>query len=225
MRDLLAPLTLRILEAISVSLGLDRNFLPDLHKKLLTKGNRSDMRSLYYPAIKGDIFSKPYCEKMKHAGFFLKKGEITPGLTRCADHFDYGTVTLLFQDDMAGLEVKDVGDGWIPAPPIPGCILVNSFGIIFQKTCGEALHESPQVNLGIEMEILTNGRYIATRHRVVVPEEEAGREQPRQSFAFFVNVDDDVMLEPVNKEEPKSERYRPVLARKNLDSLLSATYG
>ena len=70
MRDLLAPLTLRILEAISVSLGLDRNFLPDLHKKLLTKGNRSDMRSLYYPAIKGDIFSKPYCEKMKHAGFF-----------------------------------------------------------------------------------------------------------------------------------------------------------
>ena len=87
------------------------------------------------------------------------------------------------------------------------------------------MHESPQVNLGIEMEILTNGRYIATRHRVVVPEEEAGRKQPRQSFAFFVNVDDDVMLEPVNKEEPKSERYRPVLARKNLDSLLSATYG
>ncbi len=50
---------------------------------------------------------------------------LMPGLTRCADHFDYGTVTLLFQDDLGGLEVKDVGDGWIKAPPVKDAILVR----------------------------------------------------------------------------------------------------
>ncbi len=50
---------------------------------------------------------------------------MTPGLIRCGDHFDYGTITLLFQDSMGGLEVKDMGEGWIKAPPIEGCILVG----------------------------------------------------------------------------------------------------
>ncbi len=52
-------------------------------------------------------------------------GDVTPGLTRCGDHCDYGTITLLFQDAIGGLEVKDVGEGWIRAPPIEGTILVN----------------------------------------------------------------------------------------------------
>ena len=46
-------------------------------------------------------------------------------IARCSDHFDYGTITLLFQDSLGGLEVKDVGEGWIKAPPIEGCIVVR----------------------------------------------------------------------------------------------------
>ncbi len=49
----LVSLTRRILSATSVALGLGRDFLPDLHSKLLVDGNRSDMRSLYYPPING----------------------------------------------------------------------------------------------------------------------------------------------------------------------------
>ncbi len=81
------------------------------------------------------------------------------------------------------------------------------------------------MNLGEEMEILTNGRYVATRHRVVVPEEETTRRRPRQSFAFFVNVDDAVTLAPVNGEEPSCQRYQPINSRLHMDRLLQMTYG
>ena len=42
-------------------------------------------------------------------------------------------------------------------------------------------------------------------HRVVVPEEEIRRQTHRQSIAFFVHPDNDVLLNPVDgsgKEEP-----------------------
>jgi isopenicillin N synthase-like dioxygenase len=46
-----------------------------------------------------------------------------------------------------------------------------------------------QVNVADLMEIYTNGVYPATRHRVVVPEEELIRRQPRQSLVFFLQPD------------------------------------
>ncbi len=60
-----------------------------------------------------------------------------------------------------------------------------------------------QVNIGDELEILTNGLFPATLHRVVVPQEEVGRGQCRQSIGFFANTDDAVLLEPVKGEKPK----------------------
>ncbi len=50
---------------------------------------------------------------------------MVPGVTRCGEHFDYGTLTFLVQDDIGGLEVKSRGEGWIRARPIPGTILVR----------------------------------------------------------------------------------------------------
>ena len=46
-------------------------------------------------------------------------------MTRCGEHSDYGTITLLYQDQLGGLEVKGVGGCWIQADPLPGCLLVN----------------------------------------------------------------------------------------------------
>ena len=54
----------------------------------------------------------------------LNDNDIRPGVIRCGEHSDYGTITLLLQDDMGGLEVLS-GSDWIPAIPIPGTILVN----------------------------------------------------------------------------------------------------
>ena len=46
-------------------------------------------------------------------------------VARCGEHSDYGTITLLYQDQLGGLEVKGVGGCWIQADPLPGCLLVN----------------------------------------------------------------------------------------------------
>lgn len=87
--------------------------------------NGTILRSLYYPSLSGD--------------------DIQPGVVRCGEHSDYGTVTLLLQDDMGGLEVRIFvvvvvytfrvlvtsfvqvlsGSEWIAADPIPGAVLVN----------------------------------------------------------------------------------------------------
>ena len=96
---------------------------------------------------------------------------MTPGVVRCGEHADYGTLTFLMQDDLGGLEVRDLDQGWIKARPVKGSILVICSYISCQGNCFS--HETvSQVNVGDLMEIITNGRIPATRHRVVVPEEE-----------------------------------------------------
>jgi len=65
----------------------------------------SQMRTLFYPAVPAGT---------------------QPGATRCAPHTDYGTLTLLFQHGVGGLEVVSAKDGtWVPATPIEGSILIN----------------------------------------------------------------------------------------------------
>ena len=80
--------------------------------------------------------------------------------------------------------------------------------------------------MGDMMEILTNGLYPATRHRVVIPEEEIIRKQPRQSFVFFINPEDDVLLRPiVNLEKPIPKKYEPKLnAWEFQNRIFNATY-
>ena len=46
-------------------------------------------------------------------------------MIRCGEHSDYGSITLLIQDDLGGLEVKSVNHGWIEATPVKGAILVT----------------------------------------------------------------------------------------------------
>lgn len=41
------------------------------------------------------------------------------GLFGSAPHTDYGFITLLSQDDVGGLEVKNKAGDWVPAPPVP----------------------------------------------------------------------------------------------------------
>lgn len=63
----------------------------------------------------------------------------------CTPHTDSGILTLLHQDRTGGLEVLNAGGEWIPAPYVPGSIVVN-IGDLLAKVSG--------------------GRFIATMHRV-----------------------------------------------------------
>lgn len=67
------------------------------------------------------------------------------GLFGSAPHTDYGFITILAQDDVGGLEVRNRHDEWIAAPPIPGAFVMN-VGDILQRW--------------------SNGRFASTPHRV-----------------------------------------------------------
>lgn len=63
----------------------------------------------------------------------------------CTPHTDSGILTLLHQDPTGGLEVRNASGAWIPAPHVPGSIVVN---------------------IGDLMARVSGGRYVATLHRV-----------------------------------------------------------
>ena len=69
-----------------------------------------------------------------------------------------------------------------------------------------------QINVADLLEIYSNGRFPATRHRVVIPDAEIRRKNPRQSIAFFVMPDNGAWVEPVNGEKPKETKYEGVNA-------------
>ena len=181
-------LTKRLLHCISLALGQNGDFLSSQHRGMLSEGmegaveSSTTLRSIHYPPIPDNLAAQP-------------------GIIRCGEHSDYGTITLLFQDHLGGLEVKDVDGHWVSADPVPGSILIN---------------------VGDLLEAMTGGKYLATRHRVVVPQQEFMRKTLRQSIAFFVHPDDAVVCQPLSGPDP---RYPPVTARGHLENRFQSTYG
>lgn len=170
-------LTFRILKCLSVSLGQDEDFLGDMHKLQ----DAMKFRTLYYPPIPESLVYKE-------------------GLVRLGQHSDYDTCTLLFQDDLGGLEVKNAAGDWVSAKPVPGTVLIN---------------------IGDFLEMLTSGSWPATHHRVVVPKEEWRKTTCRQSMVMFVDPDPQVVFQPLAGPHQK---YPPVVAGEYLHTRRSQTY-
>ncbi|CAM8923219.1 hypothetical protein QQ045_022091 [Rhodiola kirilowii] len=74
-------------------------------------------------------------------------------------HTDSSMVTILYQGNVAGLQLQNESRGWVPVPPVEGALVVN---------------------LGDLMHIVSNGRYRSVMHRAVVD----GTEH-RISVAYF----------------------------------------
>ncbi|XP_037074235.1 2-oxoglutarate-dependent dioxygenase ucsF-like [Pollicipes pollicipes] len=148
------------------------------HRRMLRHGGCAALRVLSYPPVPATV---------------------APGAVRCASHTDYGTMTLLFQDELGGLEVETADGVWTPAPPVPDTILVN---------------------VGDLMETWSSGRLRATKHRVVIPKEEALRRRARQSIAMFVEPDDDVLVRPLDGDP----RFAAVNAGEALRRKFAKTY-
>ncbi|GLJ54727.1 hypothetical protein SUGI_1175580 [Cryptomeria japonica] len=147
-------LSFRLLQLISRSLGLPENRLNEYFKDDL-----STVRLNSYPECPAP--------------------ELTLGLGR---HKDGGAVTLLYQDDVGGLQVKRKDNGqWLPAQPLP-----NSF----------------VVNVGDCIQVWSNGRYESVEHRVVVNDS-----RRRLSIPFFLRPSHYVMMKPL--EELVSEENPP----------------
>jgi len=86
------------------------------------------------------------------------------------EHTDYGLLTLLYQDDVGGLQIRHE-DSWIDVPYVPGSFVVN---------------------VGDMLERLTSGRYTSALHRVI---NNSGRS--RISMPFFFDPGFDVVLQPI----------------------------
>ncbi|XP_015159303.1 1-aminocyclopropane-1-carboxylate oxidase-like [Solanum tuberosum] len=145
---------------INECLGLPPDFLPNYRNDR----SRDSLLGLhYFPAIEDD------------------------DNTAKTAHEDPGCFTILYQDEVRGLEVhKD--DQWIPIAPSKDKLIVN---------------------IGDVIQVLSNNKFKSTTHRVVRPSE-----TNRYSYSFFYNVHGDKWVEPLpqfTKEIGESPKYRGFL--------------
>ncbi len=128
-----------------------------------------------------------------------------PGQLRAGAHTDYGTLTILRQEQKpGGLEVRSVDDTWLPVDAIDGAFVVN---------VGDCLAR------------WTNDRWRSTLHRVVNPPPDAQGSTRRQSIAFFHNAnwDAEIACIPSCLAHGEAPRYKPVLAGRHLMSKFVST--
>jgi isopenicillin N synthase-like dioxygenase len=116
-------------------------------------------------------------------------------------HTDYGCITLLLQDDIGGLQVKNRQGDWVDATPIKGSLVVN---------------------IGDLMQRWTNDQYVSTAHRVIAPLNGVHR----YSFPFFVEPDYETRVECVETCHSADEpvKYAPILSGDWIQSRFDATY-
>lgn len=187
----LKNLHINVMRSIALGMGLDEQFFDPY-----TDGGDNTLRLLHYPAVKKSVFKN------------------NPGQVRAGEHSDYGSITLLFQDDTGGLEVKSPKNTWVRATPIPGTIVVNAGDLLSRWS---------------------NDQIKSTKHRVIQPPSkeddmhDAGDENamfpPRYSIAYFCNPNFDKHIEALpGTFEKEGKKYEGINSGDYLVQRLAATY-
>lgn len=145
----------------ALSLGLDRNYFVEKTDRPLCQ-----LRAVKYPPQE-----------------YVAPDDDDP--VGCGIHTDYGIVSMIWQMDVAGLELKTPSGEWVSVPMIPG-----SF------TCP----------IGDAGEIFTNGYWRATPHRVI-----NASDRSRHSIAFFFDPNYDCVVAPLADfvTEDRPSAYEP----------------
>jgi isopenicillin N synthase-like dioxygenase len=143
-------------------------------------------------------------EVLRMNNYALEAQDLPEGadLTGMGEHTDYGIVTVLWADRIAGLQVLGPDDGvWHDVLPGDGALLVN---------------------LGDLTARLTGDRWLSTLHRVKPPIER-GRIERRRSAAFFHDGDPDAVVGtlPLDGVQP----YPPITVREHLAAKLAGSRG
>ena len=122
-----------------------------------------------------------------------------PGEKGCGEHTDWGCLTLLWQDEAGGLQVRS-GGVWVDAPPIAGTFVVN-IGDMFARW--------------------TNDRYRSTLHRVV---NRSGRDRYSMPFFFEGNPGHPVSVLPGCVPAGESPRYQATTVSDHLAAMYRQTF-
>ena len=97
-----------------------------------------------------------------------------PGQLRAGAHSDYGSLTLLRQEQRpGGLQVMTKAGSWQDVPAVKGALVVN---------------------IGDLMSEWTNDRWVSTLHRVVNPPRDEANDSRRISLVFFHQPNYDAMI-------------------------------
>ncbi|WP_059008169.1 isopenicillin N synthase family dioxygenase [Streptomyces specialis] len=135
--------------------------------------------------------------KMNH--YALPEGEIELAgeLMGMGAHTDFGILTVLWADQVPGLQVLGSDQRWHDVQPADGALLIN---------------------LGDAMARWTNDRWMSTLHRVNPPIVN-GRVLRRRSAAFFFDGNHDAVIEALpGCFEPGQELYPPITVAENISA-------
>lgn len=180
-----------VMRAIALGMGLEERFFDGF-----TQQGDNNLRLLHYPAVSKSVFDQGKQQM------------------RAGEHSDYGSVTLLFQDQRGGLQVMTPSGKFIDATPIEGTVVVNA---------------------GDLLERWSNDRIKSTKHRVVEPPaitkgEGGAREDcypARYSVVYFCNPDYNRWIEALPgtwEGEKGGKKYEGINSGEYLVQRLSATY-
>ena len=133
-----------LLKGFAIGLNLDEDFFI---KKSSNPLSRASL--VYYPSQEVD------------------QGEDQFGVSA---HTDFGVLTVLCQDSVGGLQIKDMNGEWFHAPPIEGTMVVNVADLLCRWTAGV---------------------YKSTPHRVI---NQSGKE--RMSIVLAFDPDPETLIDP-----------------------------
>ena len=179
-------LHMEVMRAVALGMGIEESWFD----AYADRGDNT-LRLLHYPGVKKDVFEQ-------------KKGQV-----RAGEHTDYGSITLLFQDERGGLQVKSPNGNFIDATPIPGTVVINAGDLLARWS---------------------NDTIKSTKHRVVEPPakmEDSQSEEyaPRYSVAYFCNPNFDRFIDAIpGTFEKEGKRYEGVNSGEYLVRRLTATY-
>ena len=156
-QDELLKLADKLMVALAISL---RSLPPDYFLKC-TRNPMCTLRLLHYP---------PSSNASSNSG------------CGAGAHTDYGLFTILRQDHIGGLQVRNHGKKWINAKPLRGSFIIN---------------------VGDMLSHWSRGFYASTVHRVISP---SNNSDHRYSVPFFFNPDHDAVIEPIIVDDACSER-------------------
>ena len=152
-----------------------------------------------------DAYTDRSLDVLRLNNYALPPGEVEldGDLTGMGEHTDYGIVTVLWADQVRGLQVLDADGDWHDVEPADGALLVN---------------------LGDLMARWTNERWMSTLHRVKPPIVD-GTIERRRSAAFFHdgNVDAVIAAIPTCVEPGAEPTYPPITVGEHIAAKLAGS--
>jgi isopenicillin N synthase-like dioxygenase len=146
-------------------------------------------------------------EMLRMNNYALPEGhvDLDGDLIGMGEHTDFGIVTVLWADQVAGLQVLGSDRRWHDVSPVDGALLVN---------------------LGDLTARLTNDRWMSTLHRVKPPVVD-GTVRRRRSAAFFHDGNVDATIAPLSScvQPGTTPLYEPITVGANLAAKLSGSRG